>query len=407
MLTTNTTQLALPDLGLTAAGSGPALTSARSLSAVGVFSGVGGIELGLSRAGHTSLLHCELETSASAVLQTRFPETPWCADICEIPRLPEGTQLVAGGFPCQDLSQAGRTAGIAGSRSGLVGEVFRLVEKQRVPWLLLENVPFMLQLSKGQALNVIMSTLEDLGYLWAYRVVDSRAFGLPQRRRRVLIVASLEDDPRSVLFADDAGAPDVPARDGLACGFYWTEGVRGLGWAVDAVPTLKGGSTVGVPSPPAIWMPDGRIVTPDIRDAERLQGFAADWTKPAENVGRSSLRWKLVGNAVSVPVAKWVGARLASPGRFELHDVRPVVAGRAWPANAWNVGDGRQTAIVSEWPKRYKRPSLESFLNYEPKPLSARATAGFLKRTKQGSLNFPRGFLEAVRHHLELMRSAA
>lgn len=407
MLTGNTTQLALPDLGLTAAGAGPMLTSARSLSTVGVFSGVGGIELGLSRAGHPSLLHCELEPSASAVLQARFPQAPWCADICKIQRLPVETELVAGGFPCQDLSQAGRTAGIGGARSGLVGEIFRLVEKQRVPWLLLENVPFMLQLSKGRALDVIMSALEELGYLWAYRVVDSRAFGLPQRRRRVLIVASLDEDPRSVLFADDAGAPDIPQRQGLACGFYWTEGVRGLGWAVDSVPTLKGGSTVGVPSPPAIWMPDGRIVTPDIRDAERLQGFASDWTKPAENVGRASLRWKLVGNAVSVPVAKWVGSRLATPGPFDLHDVRPVIAGRAWPTNAWNVGAGRLTAAVSEWPKRYKRASLESFLNYEPKPLSARATAGFLKRTEQGSLNFPQGFLEAIRRHLDLMRSAA
>lgn len=377
----------------------------RQLPAVGLFSGVGGIELGLSRAGHESLMVCEVDAIASAVLKHRFPDTRYHDDVCTIDALPADTQLVAGGFPCQDLSQAGRTAGIEGARSGLVGQVFRLIEQRRVPWLLLENVPFMLQLSKGRALDVIMSALEHHGYNWAYRVVDSRAFGLPQRRRRVLIVASLDEDPRQVLFADEAGEPEPLDPEGRACGFYWTEGVRGLGWAVDAVPTLKGGSTVGVPSPPGIWMPDGRFVTPDIRDAERLQGFATDWTKPGEKAGRRSFRWKLVGNAVSVPVAKWVGGRLASPGAFEVTDVRPVREGRSWPTNAWNVGRGRFTCDISEWPKQYKRQPLVDFLRYEPKLLSERATAGFLRRTEKGSLRFPEGFIAAAKRHLDRMRS--
>lgn len=227
-------------------------TARRRLPAVGLFSGVGGIELGLSRAGHESLIVCEVDEVASAVLQHRFPDVDYHADVCTLDALPADTQLVAGGFPCQDLSQAGRTAGIEGARSGLVGQVFRLIEQRQVPWLFLENVPFMLQLSKGRALDVIMSALEHHGYQWAYRVVDSRAFGLPQRRRRVLIVASLDEDPRGVLFADDAGKPEPLDREGRACGFYWTEGVRGLGWAVDAVPTLKGGLHGGGPvSPPA------------------------------------------------------------------------------------------------------------------------------------------------------------
>jgi DNA (cytosine-5)-methyltransferase 1 len=341
-------------------------------------------------------------------LEARFPDAVVHGDIRELASLPDDTELLAGGFPCQDLSQAGNTAGIAGARSGLVGEVFRLLENQRVPWLFLENVPFMLQLSKGRALEVIVAALEHLSYRWAYRVVDARAFGIPQRRRRVLIVASLDEDPRSVLFADEAGSPIEPEDyRQFACGFYWTEGIRGLGWAVNAVPTLKGGSTVGVPSPPAIWLPDGRIVTPDIRDAERLQGFAVDWTRPAENVGRSSFRWKLVGNAVSVPVAKWVGERLARPGRFEVRDVRRILPGRSWPTNAWNVGEGRFTATMSEWPKRYKRKPLAEFLRFEPKPLSEKATAGFLSRTRKSSLRFPEGFIPALEMHLRRAHSAA
>jgi DNA (cytosine-5)-methyltransferase 1 len=74
------------------------------------------------------------------------------------------------------------------------------------------------------------------------------------------------------------------------------------------VPTLKGGSGLGIPSPPAIWMPDGHFVLPDIRDAERLQGFPAGWTEAAlTGHSKEGARWKLVGNAVSVPVSRWLG----------------------------------------------------------------------------------------------------
>ena len=106
----------------------------------------------------------------------------------------------------------------------------------------------------------------------------------------------------------------LPNTADVACGFYWTEGNRGLGWAVDATPTLKGGSGLGIPSPPAIRLPNGGgICTPDIRDAERLQGFDADWTlvEGQDERRRNGQRWKMVGNAVSVPVFSWVGDRLS------------------------------------------------------------------------------------------------
>jgi len=366
----------------------------------GLFSGVGGLERGLHRAGHRTLILCENDPSAAAVLLARFPDIQLHGDVRTLKSLPRGTTLVAAGFPCQDLSQAGKTAGIAGSRSGLVGEVFRLIEQQRTPWVLLENVPFMLQLARGRAMDVITSTLEALGYRWAYRVVDARAFGLPQRRRRVYLLASLIGDPRSVLFADDAGHVEEPKLNGhpVACGFYWTEGIRGLGWAVDAVPTLKGGSTVGIPSPPAILLPGGEVVMPNIRDAERLQGFPADWTKPAETVSRSGTRWKLVGNAVSVPAAAWLGRRMAKPGRI-LEYPLSAVRGTHWPNAAWNIGDGRTAVEASEWPVRRRYAPLLEFLRHEPRPLSVKASRGFLERTTRSGLRFPPGFLEAVRAH--------
>lgn len=375
-----------------------------ALNTVGLFAGVGGLELGLARAGHRTELLVEIETGARAVLEKRFSEIPLHDDVCSLRSLPARTELLVGGFPCQDLSQAGKTLGIEGSRSGLVGEVFRLLRRKRVPWVLLENVPFMLQLARGRAMEVIVATFEDLGYKWAYRVVNSRAFGLPQRRERVLFLASREDDPRDVLFADDAGEPDniEPALGRVACGFYWTEGIRGLGWAVDSVPTLKGGSTIGIPSAPAIVLPNGQVVTPEIRDGERMQGFDVDWTTPALEVSRPGHRWKLVGNAVTVDVAEWVGRRLRAPSSLG-RDAQgyPLRRAGAWPRAAWNVGAGRFGAILSAWPAQRPCAPLHEWLRYEPKPLSIKATAGFLERVGRSSLRFPDGFIDTVRRHLE------
>jgi DNA (cytosine-5)-methyltransferase 1 len=377
-------------------------------SVAGLFAGVGGIERGLAQAGHHAELLCENDPVASAVLRERFAGVPLCSDVQRLAKLPRKTTLVAAGFPCQDLSQAGKTTGIAGARSGLVGEVFRLLEAHSTPWVLLENVPFMLQLGRGEAMNVITTALETLGYHWAYRVVDARAFGLPQRRRRVYLVASNVGDPRTVLFSDEAGPLDEPTLNGhqVACGFYWTEGVRGLGWAVDAVPTLKGGSTIGIPSSPAIWLPTGEVVTPDIRDAERLQGFPANWTKPAERVAKKGSRWKLVGNAVSVPAAAWVGRRLAKPGRVLDYLVTPIGDSRRWPTAAWNVGDGRMAVAASEWPVKRRYLSLSEFLRYPTAPLSIKATSGFLRRTEIAKLRFPPGFIQAVQAHLKSLSPA-
>lgn len=378
-----------------------------SMQSVGLFAGIGGIELGFERAGFYTAMLVENEPTASHVLRTRFPEAKLHSDVRDLRELPPSTDLLTAGFPCQDLSSVGRKSGITGSRSGLVGEVFRLLARQRVPWVVLENVPFLLHLDKGNALRLVTEELQSLGYRWAYRVVDAASFGLPQRRRRWFLVASLDHDPRTVLFADEAGAPPSPAEEPCAFGFYWTEGTRALGWAPDAVPPLKCGSSVGVPSPPAIIRSDKRIVLPDIRDAERLQGFDADWTKPAEDVGRPSLRWRLVGNAVSVRAAEWLGRRVANPGEVLGSDADAVATGARWPNAAWFDGTTIRRATLSEFPERHSAVPIERFLEYPTKPLSVRAASGFLARAEKGSLRFAPGFLDAVRDHVEWMHAEA
>jgi DNA (cytosine-5)-methyltransferase 1 len=234
------------------------------------------------------------------------------------------------------------------------------------------------------------------------------------------VLASRTEDPRDVLLSDDAGelSPRHGFRDdnaklpsSIACGFYWTEGTRGLGWARNAVPTLKGGSAFGIPSPPAIVMParpdaNARIVTPDIRDAERLQGFPEDWTEPANVSGshRGGARWKLVGNAVSVPVFEWVGMRLKSPKTYRAQDDVPKQS-RSWPSAAWSMDGEVIVAAVSEWPKQLPAKPLHAFLEFDGQPLSFRATRGFYSRAQKSSLRFPDGFLPAVKAHLARMES--
>lgn len=387
----------------------PSSTPRNPLTVVGLFAGIGGIERGFHSVGAETVLLCECDESARLVLSSRFPDAKLANDVRALERLPR-TDMVAAGFPCQDLSQAGQTAGISGKKSALVGQVFRLIEasRPRPKWALLENVPFMLSLQKGRAMKVITRSLEALGYCWAYRTVDSRSFGLPQRRQRVVLLASRTEDPRSVLFADDAECAPFQASNPTAYGFYWTEGNRGLGWAPDAVPPLKACTGWGIPSPPAIWLQSSdRIVTPDLRDTERLQGFPPDWTLPAEGSGRGRVRWRLVGNAVSVPVSAWVGRRLLAPGEFDQERASPITPRESWPRAAWGHNGQVYEVESSMWPLEGSPVPLLDFLKYDPLPLSLRAAAGFLGRAKASRLRFVDGFLNAIERHVAKMSLVA
>ncbi len=377
----------------------------KKLNVAGLFAGIGGIEQGLHQSGHHTSLLCEWDEGAKAVLKKRFHGVKLHGDVSELTSIPKSVDLLTGGFPCQDLSQAGKTAGIIdGSRSSLVGEIFRLIKKSKTPWVLLENVPFMLKLDKGRAMTVLTDTFERLGYKWAYRVVDSMAFGVPQRRERVVFLASLDLDPREILFGTEADSPDYGDKliGKIDCGFYWTEGVRGLGLAPNGVPPIKGGSTVGIASPPAILFKDGTVATPDIRDAERMQGFPENWTLPSNQINKDSHRWKLVGNAVTTCVFRWIGNNLIKPNqKGKFVDGRPIAPGVGWPSSGWNVGAGRFGTKMSTYPIRKEYKPLGDWLNYPAKPLSLRAINGFLKRANSGNLRFPEGFIKRLESYRE------
>jgi DNA (cytosine-5)-methyltransferase 1 len=169
---------------------------------------------------------------------------------------------------------------------------------------------------------------------------------------------------------------------------------------------------MGIPSPPAILLPDGALITPDIRDAERLQGFPESWTNTPHGATdghrfNQRRRWLLVGNAVNVEVSKWVGKRLAEPRRYDGVDGVPLPRAAAWPAAAWFDGYQRYAADLSTWPVRRQRKPLASFLRYEGSPLSLRATSGFYGRICASSLRFKPGFKTAVAKHMDWMSRTA
>ena len=172
-----------------------------------LFSGVGGFDLGLDRAGMSCAWQVEKDDYARGVLDYRWPGVPKFDDVTTFGKEQASgpVDLICGGFPCQDLSVAGRRAGLAGERSGLFHEFMRLAAEFSPRWLLIENVPGLLSSDGGRDMAIVTSTLAGLGYGWAYRILDSQYFGLAQRRRRVFIVCCLGEPARAakVLFESD------------------------------------------------------------------------------------------------------------------------------------------------------------------------------------------------------------
>jgi len=173
------------------------------MKAVSLFAGVGGFDLALTQGGAEVVASVEIDKHARKVLEKRFPTTTHLEDVKSV----TGKQLfelgfnsdgiIVGGFPCQDLSVAGKRRGLAGERSGLFFEVVRILDETKAKWFILENVPGLLSSNGGRDLGIVIGALAELGYGVAYRILDAQYFGVPQRRRRIFIVGCLGDDGRT------------------------------------------------------------------------------------------------------------------------------------------------------------------------------------------------------------------
>ena len=273
------------------------------MKAISLFSGVGGFELGFDRAGIDTVLQVEIDETCRAVLERHWPETERIADVREVrspcggmegcasdgantqrrEAVPEHPDLIYGGFPCQDLSVAGKRAGLGGERSGLWYEFERVVSELRPRWVVAENVPGLLSSGscpcslceiaegrikahieqhgdaegthdcaecragfrllkahratfRGADFAIIIHALEELGYCVGWAVLDAQHFGVPQRRRRVFIVAGpSRAGVQAVLSLCEScgGNPETSREAGEAVAGTLGGGSSERGWCSD------------------------------------------------------------------------------------------------------------------------------------------------------------------------------
>ncbi|MGW5688988.1 DNA cytosine methyltransferase [Nonomuraea sp. NPDC003754] len=214
-------------------------------TAVSPFAGVGGFDLALQRAGVKVTAAVEIDAACRRVLATRFPNTTLFSDVREVTRdhlratgfTPE-RGIVTAGRPCTGNSLAGRRAGLDDPGSGLWSEVRRILFELRPAWFIGENVPGILSVRQGQDFAQIADDLAQLGMGFAWRVLDARFFGVPQRRRRLLLVeraGGSPDGPREVLLESgrrgERPAPSSPPAAEVAGTLGGGSGSRG--WCND------------------------------------------------------------------------------------------------------------------------------------------------------------------------------
>jgi DNA (cytosine-5)-methyltransferase 1 len=301
------------------------------------FSGVGGLDLGFERAGIKTVSVCEIDPYANSVLAERFSGVPNLGSITEINAddIPEA-DIWSGGFPCQDLSLAGKRAGFFGGRSSLAFTFLNAVERRRPRWLVLENVPGLLTSNDGRDFLRLLREMDDIGYYVSWRSLNAKHFGVPQRRSRVFVVAHLEPGrAEQVLFECEGRcghlAPSRKARQETSEGY--ARGTSGDQWITKIsinIGSAANADRVREADGLARWMDDSIISFPSrySRHPTKFnnqtdpltisagapavvipsQGFGGDDIDP---IGLDSNRYKCIGNGVVSNVAEWIGIRIA------------------------------------------------------------------------------------------------
>lgn len=332
-----------------------------------LFSGIAGVEFGLHRAGIEPAWFCEFDPQARSILQRHFPGVPIYEDVTTFePGSVEPVDIITGGFPCQDISIAGGRLGLAGEKSGLWREFHRVLDSLRPEWCLIENVDSLLSVNGGRDLGTILGALGEMGYGWAFRVLDAQWAGVAQRRNRLFIVGHLGDRRAAeVLLEPEGGVGDsAPSREAWqevagAVGNGSADSRRGYRNDLDTngayVVMMRGreGKPGGGKGP--LLSPDLSLTLATANDQvafitenqraevretpysfalttgggkpgqgyaairqgmrvrrltplewERLQGFPDNWTEGLSD----SARYRCLGNAVPVVLSEWIGHRL-------------------------------------------------------------------------------------------------
>lgn len=323
-----------------------------------LFAGIGGFDLGFERVGLRTIWQVEIDPFCRRVLARHFPDSERFTDIkqCSAANL-KAVDVITAGVPCQDVSVAGRRAGLAGERTGLFYEFARILRELRPAWFVFENVPGLFSSNRGRDFAEVLRVLmAECGYGICWRVLDSRFFGVAQRRRRVFIVGRLGGPcPLSVLFEPESSCRHPAPRQeagpeitgALGGGAYGTgrrsEGDPTLAYVLTAnsggnqieqnyvastlgtrmrgqadacadnliAASLQGGGHSGEPDPGERLVDDNEACARQI--VLHSTPLDADRVRKATGLprGLDSARYRALGNAVTVNVAEWIARRLS------------------------------------------------------------------------------------------------
>lgn len=267
-----------------------------------LFAGIGGFDLGFEQAGFQTKWQVEIDPRNQHTLRTRFPHAQIHPDITKFfPTAKDRVDCITAGFPCTDISQAGATAkrrGIEGERSGLIFEAFRIFDALRPEWVVLENVAALVGPQFRRQFAKIIQMFRELGCLGCWRVLDSRYFGVMQGRRRVFMVARLGTPPPPELLSDAAPLEAVPRSLGA------------LGQSRHA-DTFAAYTLLSTNSPSRLCLGGQTFVHQPCRGevAQRARESEAHGIPtgldPFQLYGMFAS-----GNAVVVPVVRWIAAKI-------------------------------------------------------------------------------------------------
>ncbi len=294
--------------------------SSTQIVSASFFAGIGGFDLGFSKAGITTVFQCEIDDFCNQVLQKHWPNMKRSRDIREIDPLSiPNSHIWCGGFPCQDVSVArgwlGRD-GFKGKNSGLFYPFMKLIESRLPQVVLMENVTGLLSSHNGQDFAILLSTLEKLGYGVAWRILNTRYFGAPQSRPRVFICAWKGSTTSAYHVLFEGGSCKLVEKPRL--GFIRGNHCKITGAKVPEVAfclAATSGRHTGTDWSRSYVAYDSEVRRLTPTECERIQGFPTDWTKLKISALRKSIdadspRYKAIGNAVSVPVVRWIGERI-------------------------------------------------------------------------------------------------
>jgi DNA (cytosine-5)-methyltransferase 1 len=270
-----------------------------------LFSGIGGFSLGLERAGFETVAFCEPNPFCQAILKKHWPTVPVYEDVRELSaeRLANdgiAFDAICGGFPCQDISVAGKGAGLAGARSGLWWEFHRLIAETKPKWVIAENVSAL----RSRGLDEVLGSLAALGYDAEWHCIPASAVGAPHRRDRIWIVAYPNGQQQQPMLSRcsvegsraiaPTGALDVDVASG-GDGSSWQPHVADAGCESTQVSFSGRFATVAFPQRHPWWE-----VEPDVG-------------RVADGVPKRLDRLKSLGNAVVPQIPEIIGRVINDP----------------------------------------------------------------------------------------------